>query len=122
MTKISVYFSNLNLKAEDMDKSIVVACCLMIIAVVIVLIYFYKKMSAGKPGKTEEPSAGQGLIQTIKVPMRRQYQEDPDEESECGDTFPLEDADGLFDPDRPKKERQALAEQLMGQGFKVKQS
>lgn len=70
--------------------------------------------------KPQEPAETHQLIETIRVPRREPYMEDPDEEGECGDAMPLEDMEGLFDPDKAPQDKQTLVDILQKQGFNIK--
>ena len=90
-----------------------IAICGTLVAVVIWLVLMaIRGRKSKKAGSNETDGDDISLIETQFVPKRKPYEEDPDEESECGDMLPLEDAEGLFDPQRPKKERLALAERI----------
>ena len=96
-----------------------IAICGTLVAVVIWLVLMaIRGRKSKKAGSNETDGDDISLIETQFVPKRKPYEEDPDEESECGDMLPLEDAEGLFDPQRPKKERLALAERIKEEGFK----
>lgn len=97
-----------------------IAICGTLVAVVIWLVLMaIRGRKSKKAGFNETDGDDISLIETQFVPKRKPYEEDPDEESECGDMLPLEDAEGLFDPQRPKKARLALAERIKEEGFKV---
>ena len=100
--------------------TIAIAVCVTgIIAAVLMAKSAFHKRKSRKAVTDEGDGDDISLIETEFIPKRKPYEEDPDEESECGDMLPLEDAEGLFDPQRPKKERLALIERVKEEGFKV---
>ena len=103
-----------------MYRTIAIAACLAGVAATIFLVKStVHRRKSNKAGSDEGEVDDISLIETEFIPKRKPYEEDPDEESECGDMLPLEDADGLFDPQRPRKERLALVERIREEGFKV---
>ena len=103
-----------------MYRTIAIAVC---VAGIIAAAWLAKSAFHKRKSRKAVPDEGDGddisLIETEFIPKRKPYEEDPDEESECGDMLPLEDAEGLCDPQRPKKERRARSEKVKGEGFKV---
>ena len=96
---------------------LLVAMCLVVLSAM----YLNRKLFGSRT--TEKPvdkTQDNQLIDTIKVEKRYDYAEDPDEEGECGDAFPLDDAEGLFDRSKTPGDRQKLADFMQRQGFKVR--
>lgn len=104
-----------------MDKIKLLVLLVAICLVVLSVMYLYKKAVGGKnQEKPDERTQDNQLIETIRVEKRYDYQEDPDEEGECGDAVPLDDAEGLFDKDKTPKDRKTLIDIMQKQGFKVR--
>jgi hypothetical protein len=69
--------------------------------------------------QVKKDSGSYQLTETIKVPKPYDYAEDPDTEEECGDSMPLDDAEGLFDTSRSPSDKLKLIDIMSREGLKV---
>ena len=103
-----------------METAKIIAACVLALCIA-ALLALTLRQRLGKSRKAPADGNAQDcqLIDTIRVPGREEYVEDPDEEGECGDSLPLDDAAGLFDPGKTPQDKQTLIDIMRKQGFNV---